>query len=77
MDELKVGKKIIVDGQPYEVTKSEHLKVAMGKGMEKCTIVNLLNGKSMSTTFHAVDKVDGISLKISMKTWEISQKVAQ
>lgn len=64
MDELKVGKKIIVDGQPYEVTKSEHLKVAMGKGMEKCTIVNLLNGKSMSTTFHAVDKVEPADIQM-------------
>lgn len=36
----------------------------MGKGMEKCTIVNLLNGKSMSTTFHAVDKVEPADIQL-------------
>jgi len=31
MDDVKVGKKLLIDGIPYEVIKSEHLKVAMGK----------------------------------------------
>lgn len=64
MDDVKVGKRIIVDGQPYEVTKSEHLKVAMGKGMEKCVLTNLLNGKTMQTTFHAVDKVEAADIQM-------------
>ena len=64
MEELKVGKRIIMDGQPYEVVRSEHLKVAMWKGMEKCTIVNLLNGKSMQATFHAVDKVEPADIEM-------------
>lgn len=72
MDELKVWKKIIVDGQPYEVTKSEHLKVAMGKWMEKCTIVNLLSGKSMSTTFHAVDKVESADIQLRDADYQYS-----
>jgi len=29
MDDVKVGKKLLIDGIPYEVMKSEHLKVAM------------------------------------------------
>lgn len=70
MEELKVGKRIIVDGQPYEVIKSEHLKVAMGKGMEKCTIMNLLSGKTMSATFHAVDKVEPADIEMKSADYQ-------
>lgn len=58
MDDVKVGKKIIVDGNPYEVVKAEHLKVAMGKGMEKCTLRNLLTGNTIPKTFREVDPVE-------------------
>ncbi len=64
MDDVKVGKRILVDGQPYEVIKSEHLKVAMGKGMEKCMLVNLLTGKTIPMTFHAVDKVEAADIQL-------------
>jgi elongation factor P len=57
-EDVKVGKKIIVEGIPYEVVKAEHLKVAMGKGMEKCTIKNLLTGKVIPKTFREVDPVE-------------------
>lgn len=58
MDDVKVGKKLLIDGAPYEVTKSEHLKVAMGKGMEKTVLKNLLTGNTMQKTFREVDKVE-------------------
>lgn len=58
LDDVKVGKKILVEGVPYEVVKAEHLKVAMGKGMEKCTIRNLLTGKIIPKTFREVDDVE-------------------
>lgn len=58
MEELKVGKKIIVDGFPYEVLKSEHLKVAMGKGLEKTVLKNLITGNVIQKTFRENDKVE-------------------
>lgn len=61
-DDVKVGKKIIVDGAPYEVIKAEHLKVAMGKGMEKCTIKNLITGKVIPKTFREVDPVEAANV---------------
>ncbi len=64
MDELKVGKRILVEGTPYEVIKSEHNKVAQGKGMEKCVLLNLLNGKTLQQTFHAVDKVEPADIEM-------------
>lgn len=58
MDDVKVGKKLLIDGIPYEVMKSEHLKVAMWKWMEKTILKNLLTGNSMQKTFREVDKVE-------------------
>ncbi|MDD2566135.1 MAG: elongation factor P [Candidatus Gracilibacteria bacterium] len=58
MDDVKIGKKLLIDGIPFEVMKSEHLKVAMGKGMEKTILKNLLNGNTMQKTFREVDKIE-------------------
>ncbi|EKE26886.1 MAG: Elongation factor P [uncultured bacterium (gcode 4)] len=58
MDDVKVGKKLLIDGIPYEVMKSEHLKVAMGKWMEKTNLKNLLNWTTMQKTFREVDKIE-------------------
>lgn len=58
MEDVKIWKKLLIDGIPYEVLKSEHLKVAMGKWMEKTTLKNLLNGTTMQRTFREVDKID-------------------
>lgn len=58
MDDVKVGKKLLIDGIPYEVIKSEHLKVAMGKWMEKTSLKNLLTGNVVQKTFREVDKIE-------------------
>jgi elongation factor P len=57
--DLKVGKKIIYNGQPHEITESAHLKVAMGKGMEKLALRNLITGNTLSNvTCREVDKFE-------------------
>lgn len=58
MNDVKVGKKLLIDWIPFEVMKSEHLKVAMGKWMEKTVLKNLLTGNTMQKTFREVDKVE-------------------
>lgn len=58
MDDVKIGKKLLIDWIPYEVMKSEHLKVAMWKWMEKTVLKNLLNWTTMQKTFREVDKVE-------------------
>lgn len=58
MEDVKVGKKILIDWMPYEVLKAEHLKVAMWKWMEKTTLLNLMTGNTMTKTFREVDKVE-------------------
>ena len=56
--DLKPGVKILLDGVPYEVLKGEHLKVAMGKGVEKTTLKNLLTGSTIPRTFRDFDVVE-------------------
>lgn len=58
MEDVKVWKKIIIDWIPYEVIKSEHLKVAMWKWMEKTVLKNLLTWNTIQKTFREVDKVE-------------------
>ncbi|MDD4151387.1 MAG: elongation factor P [Candidatus Gracilibacteria bacterium] len=57
--DLKPGKKIIYEGIPHEITAYEHLKVAMGKGLEKVSMRNLVTGNMLSNmTFREVDKFE-------------------
>ena len=58
MEDVKVGKKILVDGIPHEVMKMEHVKVAQGKGLERCVLKNLFTGNSVQRTFREVDVVE-------------------
>ena len=56
--DLKPGVKILLDNVPYEVIKGEHLKVAMGKGVEKTVLKNLLTGSTIPRTFRDFDVVE-------------------
>lgn len=58
MEDVKVWKKILIEWIPYEVVKSEHLKVAMWKWMEKTVLKNLLTWNTLQRTFREVDKVE-------------------
>jgi len=62
MDDVKIWKKLLIDGIPFEVIKAEHLKVAMWKWMEKTILKNLLNGTTMQKTFREVDKVEAAEI---------------
>lgn len=64
--ELKTGNKIIFQWEPYEITNSEHLKVAMGKWLSKVSMRNLKTGNSLSgQTFREVDKFDEADITTS------------
>lgn len=75
MDDVKVGKKLLIDWMPYEVIKSEHLKVAMWKWMEKTVLKNLITGNTMQKTFREVDKIEvadiaNVNAEFLYKDWE-------
>ncbi len=64
--ELKVGNKVIFQGDPYEIISADHLKVAMGKGLTKVSMKNLKTGSMLSgQTFREVDKFDEADITTS------------
>ena len=54
-NDLKKGAQIIVDGQPYEVLASTHLKKAQRRVVIQTKIRNLINGNVLERNFHQGD----------------------
>ena len=54
-NDLKKGAQIIVDGQPYEVLSSTHLKKAQRRVVIQTKIRNLINGNVLERNFHQGD----------------------
>ncbi len=61
--ELKKGKIIIVDDNPYEIIKHSHLVKGRGKAIVQAQLKNLSNGKMLQKTFHAGDDVEEAELE--------------
>ena len=57
-EDFKVGKKLVIDWVPYEITKFEHVKVARWWAVEKLVLVNLITGNSITRTLRESDKVE-------------------
>lgn len=58
ISEIKLGKNIIIDGSPYQVTWNQFGKTARQGGVMKTKLRNLLTGNVMEKTFQGNDKVD-------------------
>jgi elongation factor P len=64
--ELKPGRVIVVDGQPYEILEYSFSKMQRQKGVVQSKMKNLINGKILSKSIHSnenfeeaeVEKVD-------------------
>ncbi len=65
MEDVKTGKKILVDNIPYEVLKFEHVKVAQWKWLQKTSLKNLLTWNIVSKTFREVDKIEEANITYS------------
>jgi len=64
--ELKIGHKVIFEGQAYEIVVAEHLKVAMWKWLSKVNMKNLVTWNILSNkTFREVDKFE----EADVSTW--------
>ncbi len=61
--DLKVGKNIVLDGQPYVVTWNQHSKQARGAGVMKTKLKNLLTGRALERTFQGSDKIEGAEIQ--------------
>ena len=57
MSDLKVGSKILLDEQPFEIIKLEHVKTGRGWATDKCIARNILTGATINHSFHDINQV--------------------
>jgi len=58
LNEIKLGKLLKINNEPYLVIRAEHHKVARGGGVLKTKLKNIINGNVLEKTFQGNDKVD-------------------
>ena len=68
MGDIKKGKRLELDGNPFKVTEFQHVKPGKGAAFVRMKIKNLQTGKVIDKTVHAGDKFE---------TPELEQKTMQ
>lgn len=58
LNEIKLGKVLKMNNEPYIVVKAEHHKMGRGGAVLKTKLKNLLSGAVMEQTFQGNDKAD-------------------
>lgn len=58
INEIKIGKVIIVNSEPYVVTKTDHHKMGRGGAVLKVKLKNLISGNVLERTFQGNDKAE-------------------
>jgi len=58
LNEIKLGKLLKINNEPYIVIRGEHHKVARGGGVLKTKLKNLITGSVLERTFQGSDKVE-------------------
>ena len=58
LSEIKAGKNILWEGQPYVVLSAEHSKTGRAGAVLRTKLKNLLNGSVLEKTFNGSDKAD-------------------
>jgi len=58
LNEIKVGKIIVVNNEPYVVTRTDHHKMGRGGAVLKTKLKNLISGNMLDRTFQGNDKAE-------------------
>ncbi|MCX6765744.1 MAG: elongation factor P [Candidatus Moranbacteria bacterium] len=58
ISEIKTGKNIVLDGEPYAVLYHEHSKIGRAGAVLRTKIKNLVTGAVLEKTFQGADKVE-------------------
>ena len=58
ISEIKTGKVIVVNNEPYVVAKTDHHKMGRGGAVLKVKLRNLINGSMLDRTFQGNDKAE-------------------
>lgn len=58
INEIKVGKVVQINNEPYLVVRTDHHKMGRGGAVLKTKLKNLINGSVLDKTFQGNDKVE-------------------
>ncbi len=58
MSDLKLGKVITLNNEPYQIVFTQHIKQARGGAVLKTKLKNLINGSTLEKTFAGADMVE-------------------
>jgi elongation factor P len=72
-NEVRVGMKLEIEGAPYIVVKSQHVKMANRRAIVQAIIKNLLTGQVLDRTFHERDKFPTPDLVTKKMTYLYNQ----
>ncbi len=62
MSELKLGRVIVLENNPYQIVFTQHIKVARGGAVLKTKLKNLITGATLEKTFSASDSAEEADL---------------
>ena len=62
-DDLKIGVTFIYEGEPYEVLEYDFLRMQQRKPVAQTKILNLVNGKIISTKFHQQERFEEVEIE--------------
>jgi elongation factor P len=58
ISEIKTGRVIVLNGQPYVIVKTDHHKMGRGGAVLKTKLRNLIDGSMLDRTFQGNDKAE-------------------
>ncbi len=61
--DLKVGKTIVLDSDPWQVMWNQHSKSARGAGVMRTKLKNLVSGAVVDRTFQGAEKFEGADMR--------------
>ena len=57
LNDLKLGRVISLNNEPYQVVFYQHIKVARGGAVAKTKLKNLITGSTLEKTFSGADDI--------------------
>lgn len=73
MSEIKLGKVLDINNEPYQVVFTQHIKVARGGAVLKTKLKNLVTGSTLEKTFAGSDSVPEADLQRKQANFLYSQ----
>lgn len=58
LSDLKLGRVISVNDEPYQIVFNQHIKVARGGAVVKTKLKNLVSGNTLEKTFSGADSIE-------------------